>query len=490
MKNNQTFRRICIIVFWIALWQILAGVIHNKIIFAGPEDTFRALFTIITERSFSLTAMHSLCRIGAGFILGFTTGIVLAALSEALPLIGDVLDPLIRVLQAVPVASFVILALIWVGSSRLAIMISYLIVLPVIYRNVKTGISRTNTAMLEMSRVYGMPWTARIRYIYIPEIMPYLLAASRTGVGMAWKSGIAAEVIGVPASSLGEKLYMAKIYLATGELFAWTAVIILVSHLFEWIFLHLLKWIETALKSAPSRDKSFLSRQTGRHESADASQSAVPAAGSDLSIQHLSKQYGGKTLFRDLNLQLKAGGRYCLMGSSGCGKTTLIRIVMGLEQPDEGTVSYGERLSADHSFRHLFSRRRSHTHSFSAVFQEDRLFSYMTGPENMRVSSPRGLLWESEELMDALMMSDARQQCIDEMSGGMKRRIALARALAHPSGIVILDEPFNGLDEDSRHAAIRLIDSRLAGRMLVLITHQREDALQLGADILNWGEEV
>ena len=143
-------------------------------------------------------------------------------------------------LKSVPVASFVILALIWAGSANLSVLVAFLVVLPVIYVNTVAGLKSTDRKLLEMAKVFFMtPWR-RIRYIYIPALVPYLKSGCQIALGMSWKSGVAAEVIGVPDHSVGEKLYMAKIYLNTADVLAWTFVIILVSALFEWAALRLL----------------------------------------------------------------------------------------------------------------------------------------------------------------------------------------------------------------------------------------------------------
>lgn len=143
-------------------------------------------------------------------------------------------------LKSIPVASFVILALIWAGSANLSVLIAFLVVLPVIYIHTVAGLESTDEKLLEMAKVFSMsPWK-QIRYIYIPALVPYLRSGCGVALGMSWKSGVAAEVIGVPDHSIGEKLYMSKIYLNTGDLMAWTFVIIVISALFEKAVLRLL----------------------------------------------------------------------------------------------------------------------------------------------------------------------------------------------------------------------------------------------------------
>lgn len=150
------------------------------------------------------------------------------------------LAPFMLTVKAVPVASFVILILIWVSSKNLSIIISFLIVLPVIYTNIKDGISSCDKQLLEMAQVFRISPMRKIRYIYISQIMPFFRAACSISLGLCWKSGVAAEVIGIPKNSIGENLYNAKIYLDTPDLFAWTVVIILISLIFEKLFIYFL----------------------------------------------------------------------------------------------------------------------------------------------------------------------------------------------------------------------------------------------------------
>ena len=147
-------------------------------------------------------------------------------------------------IKSVPVASFVILALIWIGSRNLAVFTSFLVVVPMVYVSTLSGMKHTDKKLLEMARVFRMPMWKRIHYIYVPALLPYLVNGCRTALGMSWKSGVAAEVIGIPEGSIGEQLYYSKLYLDTAGLFAWTFVIIIISALFERFFLYLLKKIK------------------------------------------------------------------------------------------------------------------------------------------------------------------------------------------------------------------------------------------------------
>ena len=168
-------------------------------------------------------------------------GVALAAVSSRVLVVRSLLEPITSVIKATPVASFIILAIIWFGSKNLAIFISFLMVFPVIYLNVLKGIESTDVKLLEMARVYRFSPLRVLLYIYLPEVMPFFVSACSIALGLCWKSGVAAEVIGITTGSIGENLYRAKLYFETGELLAWTAVIIAVSTVFEKLFMLALK---------------------------------------------------------------------------------------------------------------------------------------------------------------------------------------------------------------------------------------------------------
>lgn len=216
-------------------------------------------------------------------------------------------------------------------------------------------------------------------------------------------------------------------------------------------------------------------------------------------IEHISKSYGEKQVFHDFSAQLEDGGIYCLMGPSGAGKTTLLRILMGLETPSDGRVSFRSAAAEAAKLRasEIQDSKRATAGGpgasereapegrvrIGAVFQEDRLIEFLDAPVNVRLAAGRenacGCSWK--EALAALLEMDAWSRPVRELSGGMRRRVAVARALAADSGFLIMDEPFAGLDEETKRRTIQAILRCRMGRTLLIVTHQDEDAKLLGA---------
>ena len=226
--------------FWLAIWQFAAMKIGKEVLLASPVSTIKALISLCGQSAFWSAIIFSLTRIMLGFALALDTGVLLAGLSAVYDAVRYVFAPLFNVIKAVPVASFIILALLWVRGGNLSICISFLMVLPIIYNNMLAGFTRVDKSLLEMAAVFRLSNMKKIKYIYIPQVLPYFTAACTTSLGLCWKSGIAAEVIGMPAGSMGNRLYETKLYMDTPEMFAWTVVIVIISFVVEKGFLWLL----------------------------------------------------------------------------------------------------------------------------------------------------------------------------------------------------------------------------------------------------------
>ncbi|MBE5827176.1 MAG: ABC transporter permease subunit [Butyrivibrio sp.] len=222
---------------WLVIWQLVAMAVHNHVLLAGPIDTLNALIRLSGEQEFWSSVWSTTFNILLGFLIGSLLGAGLAMLGYFKEPVGDFLKPLILAMKSVPVASFVILLLIWFGNRNIAVVICALVVFPVLYLNTFEGLCGTDVKMLEMAKIYRIPALSKIRYIFLPQLHSFLRGALKLAIGMAFKSGIAAEVIGQPLHTIGNGLYQAKIFLETGELFAWTIVVVVISFICEKILM-------------------------------------------------------------------------------------------------------------------------------------------------------------------------------------------------------------------------------------------------------------
>ena len=238
MRGKKQNVRLWAVAFWLIVWQLAAVALHavyphGALLLPSPVSSLARLWTLagtaVFWRAIGTSSMHIL----GGFLLSCALAVVLAALSARFSRVKE----LLAVVKTVPVASFIILALIWLSSRTLPLFIAALMVFPPVYLNVLEGIRRTDASLLEMARVFRVPFSRTLRGVYLPQVLPYFRSAVSAALGLCWKAGTAAEVIALSSSSIGEKLYNAKIYFQTADLFAWTAAIVLISAAFEKLFL-------------------------------------------------------------------------------------------------------------------------------------------------------------------------------------------------------------------------------------------------------------
>ncbi len=241
MRGKPRAIRLWAVLFWLAVWQLGAMALDQELFLVSPLRVLGRLGELVVTGPFWRAVGMSSLRIMGGFLAATAAGVLLAALSARFRRVEELLAPALLAIKSIPVASFIILALILFSSRNLAVLISFLMVLPVVYANVLEGIRSADRQLLEMGRVFRLPAGRRLRYLYVPQVYPFFEAACGVALGLCWKAGVAAEVIGMPQGSIGERLQQAKIYLDTPDLFAWTLVIVLVSLAFEKLFLRLLK---------------------------------------------------------------------------------------------------------------------------------------------------------------------------------------------------------------------------------------------------------
>ena len=222
-------------IFWVIVWQIAATLVNRGLLIPIPTplSTAAALGRIMTDKE-SLTAVGlSVLRILTGFVCAFVAGTILALFSARFEWFRILTAPLVQLIRAIPVASFTILLFLWVSRGKLPSTIAFFTVLPVVWANVESGITAADKDLIEMARVFGMNGTGILREIILPGIRPYFVAAVSSGIGFAWKSGVAAEVICRTQQSLGNLLWAGKSSIDYDEVFAVTLLIVLLSVLIQ-----------------------------------------------------------------------------------------------------------------------------------------------------------------------------------------------------------------------------------------------------------------
>ncbi len=490
------------IAFWLCLWQMVAAWLDKPIFLPYPGDVWKALVALVGDETFLTIVGSSLAHIGIGFSFALVVGLVLAVACSFSDFLAALLLPAIKLIKTVPVVSFVILVLLWVDAAKISIVISFLIVLPVIYENVRRGIRETNPQLLEMSKVFGVGIGKRLRYIFLPSAIPYSTAACSVGLSLCWKAGIAAEVIGLAKNSIGRQLYDAKLYLDAEALFAWTIVVIVVSVVFEWLVMVVMRlvhvWLadntlryyksrflrfvlglpkeERATEVAPQEDaaseatdgateagdsEGVVAEPTEPAANGSAVEPTLPSANAPIiSLENIGKVYDGKAVLSDVSLKLCQGDVVLLRGASGSGKTTLLRILLGLTEPDSG-------------------KRVTTCAKPAAVFQEDRLCEAFCAYDNVKLAIPER---SKEEILADLRdvgIDEAVRKPTREFSGGMKRRVAWVRALQSDWNLLVLDEPFTGLDSARIAQLVAQLKEKRGQGAIAIVTHNTSEITKL-----------
>ncbi|MDY5270883.1 ATP-binding cassette domain-containing protein [Tractidigestivibacter sp.] len=458
MGPRDALRRAGTVAFWLAVWQLASMAVASELLLAGPVAVLVRLARLVPTAAFWSTAVFSLARIAVGFALAFVSGLALGLAAHRWRSLAELFAPAVSFLKSVPIVCVIVLLLMWVGPVRVSAIAVFLAVFPAIYFCVLEGRAAADLGLGELLRVMGVSGWRRFLADTWQQLLPYLVATCRNACGMAWKAGVAAELIGSPRGSMGERVYQAKLLLETGDLFAWTIVVVALSWACERAFLALLRstggW---AIAASMPRSRHAAVR---RRSAALAPTAPAPAG---ISFESATLGYDGAPV-ATCNLSLAAGSRTVLSDPSGAGKSTLVRAVCGLLVPLSGRVmapGWGR---------------------LSVQFQDARLVEAMTAEQNVLLCSAGALSWEgARSLLAELLPEDAVGRPVTELSGGQRRRVELARALAHPGAAVVLDEPFASLDAASHGSAAAFVLRHLDGRTLLVASHAPGDVALLRA---------
>lgn len=467
---NKTLKKILIIATWLCLFEIAAMLVHNSILLVGPIEIAKAWLQLFVTKEFYQICLFSLLRIFAGMVIAFIVGFLCGAISYSRPGFFEWISPILSVIKSIPVASFVVLLLIWQGAQNLSVYICFLVVFPNVCISTKNGFKAVDKKILELSQVFGLKGLKKLWYIYRPTLLPHLISCMEISIGMSFKSGVAAEVIGVPDYSIGERIYVSKVYLDTAGLAAWTLTLIVLSFLVEKAILYCFKRalqpkiIRSGQKQMLLENASPYSERINK-EKIPNSEVQQENAGY-LQLQEVSKAFGEKKVLENVCTAFEKGKAYVLMAPSGSGKTTLLRLIAKLERPDAGAITGNDKVSYQ--------------------FQEDRLLEDELTVTNIMLTTKRDINSVCT-IASEILPIDCLFKPAASLSGGMKRRVSLVRALLYlldePDAICLLDEPFAGLDPETKEKTIAFINKYRNGRTLIVASHDKEDCMLLGGTV-------
>ena len=423
--------------FWLAVWVLVAGLVAQPLILPGPGTVVVALLRLVCDVGTWAILVGSGVRILGGLALAAVCGGVLAGISSRSRAFARLVAPALSFVKATPVACVVVLLLIWLGSARVSIAAVFLMALPGVYFSLVEGLAQANKPLEQMFRLHGVRgWRLFCAHTW-REVLPFVLSCARAVIGMSWKAGVAAELIGMAAGTVGERIYQAKLLIETADLLAWTVLVVAASWACERVLVWLLRVSGPVAWGAAVRSH-------GR---------AGGPAGGGVAAE-LALAVGDRAPWAPaldgLVLRVPAGGCACVMGASGVGKSTLLALAAGECAP------------------------------CSMVFQDVRLVEDASALDNVLVCADACVDASSAAALLRLLVPGVDVHArVAELSGGQRRRVEIARALLCPGDAVILDEPFTGLDAAARDACAEVVLDLLDGRMLLLATHDAVDARAL-----------
>lgn len=452
------------IIIWLAVWETASQIVQNRFLLCGPWEVVTTLATDVIDGAFWSSIGFSLVRIAAGFLYAFIAGLLLGGLAARFRVVGEFLQPMVVFLKSTPIVCIIVLLLMWFSSRTMSVVAVFLAVFPAIYFSVIEGLRQRDGQMLEMLHLFHVPRARRFLSYTWPSLLPFLRATGKVAIGMSWKAGIAAELIGIPLGSIGEGIYQSKITLSCADLLAWTLTVVIISLICEKVFLMLLDASGgCAWALAVPRDRRAIS------DDAPSQSGCFDTSSGPLVFEDVAVRSADREVLSGFSLVVPTGSRICLLAPSGAGKTTLLRLLAGLQKPTTGRAFLqGARVSM--------------------VFQEARLFEDHDAIDNVRicVGSPCGVE-EARSLLLMMLPEDCLLRPVSQLSGGQRRRVEIARALLAHSQVLLLDEPFSSLDDGTHSQVAKLVSGFRAGRTLIVASHDADDAMALDAEILRVG---
>lgn len=432
-------------------WQLLSWQMAQPQLIPSFPDLVRALLRLVYSPGFLVSIGTTCLRACVGLLLSLAAASITAFLLNRSEAIRFLFMPWLSLLRSVPVISFILLALIFLNPEMIPLLIAFLTMYPLLTENLLKGLMNRRDSWKMLARQFHLNAWNRLFQINYPQLKPYLFSGLASAVGFGWRAIIMGEVLSQCVDGIGKRMKEAQVFIDVPELIAWTLVAIVLSWLTDKLISRLSDW-----------------QPSVRYRHSAVELQAVSLQPNDICLTDVSYSYG----VHHMNIILKAGKIYALSAPSGQGKTTLLQLLNGTLRPISGEISCLPGQTAN-------------------LFQEPTLLPQLTAKENIMLGGAayydRAILeQQSLRLLTAFQLEKQAEMYPAALSYGQQQRVALARALMFPAGLLLLDEPFNGLDVELRQLVARFLVEWQQEKQVTVVfsSHHADEIKAMNAEVI------
>ena len=426
----------------LAVWWVAAAVTDVVVALPAPPAVIAALARELIAPGFISSVIATSGRALGALAVATVLGVPAGVLAGRRGWFSRLLQPTVVTVRAVPFISIILIAVIWFSSGTVPMVVAVLMAFPIVVDAAWGATAGVDPGLIEMAQVFALPRWGRVRHLWLPGTAPGVLAGLRSAAGIAWKVTVAAEVLSVPAAGIGRRMGDARLYLETERVLAWTVVLILVAGVMD----ALLRRAERAVarRREGVRPGSFGALAVEKHPA------TVVRPLAEVELQDITVAWPGTVVFERFSLALEGSEVTAVVGPSGVGKTTLLRLLAGVAESGAGTVEirWSAAPAAGDSHATAAALGSPSPPRRAMVFQEPRLLPWRSAAENVALAgpsqnTPAGGVGDA---LSAVGLRDVADHTPMAMSGGMQQRVALARALHRRPELLLVDEPLSGVD--------------------------------------------
>lgn len=433
------------------VWQLLSWQMAQPQLIPSFPDLIRALFRLVYSPGFLVSIGTTLLRACAGLLLSLAAASITAFLLNRSEGIRLLFMPWLSLLRSVPVISFILLALIFLNPEMIPLLIAFLTMYPLLTENLLKGLMNRRDSWKMLARQFHLnAWNCLFQINY-PQLKPYLFSGLASAVGFGWRAIIMGEVLSQCVDGIGKRMKEAQVFIDVPELIAWTLVAIVLSWLTDKLISRLSDW-----------------QPSVRYRHSAVELQTVSLQPNDICLTDISYSYG----VHHMNIILKAGKIYALSAPSGRGKTTLLQLLNATLKPTGGAITGLPQQTAN-------------------LFQEPTLLPQLTAKENIMLGGSAYydqaiLEQEALRLLTAFQLEEQVGMYPAALSYGQQQRVALARALMFPAGLLLLDEPFNGLDAELRQLVARFLVAWQQEKQATVVfsSHHTDEIKAMNAEVI------